>query len=48
MRELSFSLVEPNDLGHRTRVPSGMSPKELAYATTRDVGDLPSEHLTLG
>ena len=31
MQELSFSLVEPNDLGHRIRVPSGMSPKEPAY-----------------
>ena len=26
-----FSPVEPNDLGHRTSVPSGMSPKESAY-----------------
>ena len=31
MRELSFSLGEPNDLGHRIRVPSGMSPKEPTY-----------------
>ena len=31
MLEISFSLVEPNDLGHRTRVLAGMSPKEPAY-----------------
>ena len=31
MWELSFSPVEPNDLGHRTRVPAGMSPKEPTY-----------------
>ena len=31
MRELSFPPVEPNDLGHRIRLPAGMSPKELAY-----------------
>ena len=48
MRELSFFPVEPNDLGHRTRVPSGMSPNEPTYATTRDIGDLPSEALYPG
>ena len=45
MRELSFSPVEPNDLKHRTRVPSWMSPKEPTYTTTRDSADLPSEAL---
>ena len=30
-QDLSFSLVEPNHLGHRTRVSVGMSPKEPAY-----------------
>ena len=31
MRELSFSLIEPINPGHRTRVPAGMSPKEPTY-----------------
>ena len=31
MWEIFFSSVEPNDLGHRIRVPSRMSPKEPAY-----------------
>ena len=41
-------LVESNNLGHRSRVPSQKILKELVYAIIRDIGTYQVSHLFLG